>query len=275
MTELTALDWSGLVPLAGGLLAAGLCAGLIAGLLGVGGGIVIVPALLQVFAILDVDIAIRMHMAVGTSLASIVTTAISSIHAHHKRQAIDIPLLWKWSPSVVVGVVLGTAIASLVKGSTLSTIFGSFALTVSAYMAFVRSDLRLRDGLPAGPIKHAIGVFIGCLSSMVGIGGGTLSVPTMVLCNYPIRRAVGTAAAIGLTIALPGAIGFIITGWNAPGRPPLSLGYVSLIGLCLTSPAGMLAAPLGARIAHNIKPIYLRRMFSVFLALVAAKMLLR
>ncbi|CAK0758113.1 putative membrane transporter protein [Azospirillaceae bacterium] len=266
-------DPSSLALLAAALLIAGLCAGLIAGLLGVGGGIVVVPVLFQLFTLLDIDPAVRMHLAVGTSLASIVLTSASSLRAHFRRGAVDQHLLWRWAPGVVAGVAAGTILAGAAKGVVLTAVFGVVALLVAAYMTFVSQEARLSERLPGLAGQSLAAFLIGGFSAMMGIGGGTLTVPTLVLCSYPIRNAVATASAIGAVIALPGALGFVLTGLDVAGRPPLSLGYVSLLGLALIGPTSMLAAPWGAHLAHSISPQRLRAAFALFLALTSARML--
>lgn len=266
------LDYASLAALVAALFAAGIFAGLLAGLLGVGGGIVVVPVLFQVFTFLGVDEAVRMHLAVGTSLATIIPTSIASVRSHHRRGSVDIPLVRAWGPSILAGVVMGTVIASLVRGWVLTAVFGTIALAVAANMALRRDGWVVRDTLPSGLPKHAIGATIGVISAMMGIGGGSLTVPILSACSYPIRKAVGTAAAIGLIIAVPGAVGFIVSGNGVPGRPFGSLGYVNLVGFALLIPATTLSAPWGAKIAHAINPVNLRRAFAVFLLLTSLRM---
>ncbi len=262
-----------LLVLAVALAAAGLCAGLVAGLLGVGGGIVIVPVLFQLFTFMGIDASITMHLAVGTSLASIVPTSISSVRAHLRRDAVDLALLRRWAPGVVVGVLAGSALAGVTRGAVLTGVFGCVALLVACYMTFVSDGLRLRRSLPGVAVQSVLAAGIGAFSAMMGIGGGTLTVPSLVLCDYPIRRAVATSSAIGMIIAVPGAIGFMVTGIGVAGLPPFSVGYVSLLGLLLTAPTAMITAPMGARLAHSLDPRLLRRAFAVFLTLTALHML--
>lgn len=261
----------GLLALA--LLLAGVFAGVLAGLLGVGGGIVIVPVLFQMLEFVGVGEEARMHVAVGTSLACIVPTSIMSIRAHLKRDAVDKDLLRSWAPAVAVGVVAGTAVAGLVRGPVLTGVFAAMAMLVAAHMAFSKESLRLADHPPTGWAKNLVAGLIGTISSMMGIGGGSLTVPVLVLSSYPIRRAVATSAAIGLVIAVPGAIGFVLNGLGMPERPPFTIGNVSLLGLVLIAPASTLAAPLGARIAHSIDPRHLRKAFAVFLAVTSVRMI--
>lgn len=269
--DLTALQ---LALLGATLLGAGLVAGLLAGLLGVGGGIVVVPVLYYGFSRIGVDPSVRMHVAVGTSLATVIVTALRSVRSHHARGAVDTELLRRWGVAVIAGVVLGTAAASVASGAALTGVFGAVALLVSVYMAFGSERWRLAAAPPTGASRVAVGGGIGFLSVMMGLGGGTLGVPTLTLLGVPIHRAVGTAAGLGLVIAVPGALGLVLAGLGVPGRPPFCLGYVNAVGFALIVPATWLAAPLGARWAHAISRTALRRAFAFFLALTAARMLL-
>ncbi|HYD99928.1 MAG TPA: sulfite exporter TauE/SafE family protein [Alphaproteobacteria bacterium] len=255
------------------LLATGAFAGLLAGLLGVGGGIVIVPVLYHLFTALGIDEAVRMHVAVATSLATIVPTSLVSARAHHGRGAVDPALLKRWGPALLLGVVAGSALGGQAKGAALTAIFGAVALLVSANMAFGREGASLRDGLPGRAAQAAIAFVIGGFSTVMGIGGGTLSVPVLSLFRYPIRRAVGTAAAIGVVISVPGALLFGAAGLGEAGRPPGSLGYVNLLGFAAIVPTTMLLAPHGARLAHSIGTLWLRRAFAFFLFATALRML--
>jgi len=269
--EFTALE---LALLGATLLGAGLVAGLLAGLLGVGGGIVVVPVLYHGFAQLGVDASVRMHVAVGTSLATVVATAFRSVRSHHARGAVDTTLLRAWGPAVVVGVLVGTAATSVVGGAALAGVFGAVALAVAAWMAFGDERWRLAAAPPVGLPRFAVGGAIGLLSVMMGLGGGTLGVPTLTLLGVPIHRAVGTAAGLGVLIAVPGALGLALAGLGADARPPFCLGYVNAVGFALIVPATWLAAPWGARWAHAVSRTTLRRLFALFLALTAARMLL-
>jgi len=254
------------------LLAAGAVAGITAGLLGVGGGIVIVPVLWHLFSALGIDEDVRMHVAVGTSLASIIATSVSSVRSHHKRGAVDFTLLKSWGPWIFIGVLCGTALASYVRGPVLSAVFATVALVVSLHMGFAKPEWRLAESLPKGAPKALLAGTIGTISAMMGIGGGTLGVPILSLFGYPIHRAVGTAAAIGFIIGIPGAIGFVLAGWNVPGLPPFSLGYISLIGFALIFPTSTLLAPYGAKLAHGLNTRNLKRVFAVFLGFTALRM---
>jgi len=264
-----------LLPLAFAMLLTGVVGGLLAGLLGVGGGIVIVPVLDTALGIYGVDPAIRMHVAVATSLATIIPTSISSARAHRRRGAVDADLAWYWGPWIFVGSIMGAALASQSAGGVLSAVFGVVALLVALKMMLPLQDVFIRDGVPRGLLGPAIPTGIGGLSSMMGIGGGTLSVPVLTLLNQPIHRAVGTAAFFGLLISLPGALGYMLAGWGDSRLPPGSLGYVNLIGLALIAPLTVLTAPLGARLAHRLGQRQLSLLFGVFLLIVSMRMLYR
>ena len=258
--------------MAGALLVAGAAAGVLAGLLGVGGGIVIVPALFHLFGLLEMAPGISMHVAVATSLSTIIATSLSSMRAHHRRGAVDWGLMRSWAPAIAVGVIAGAVVAGFASGAVLTGVFATVALLVAANMVLTPDGLRLADAMPRGALKAVLGFVIGVVSSLMGIGGGTLSVPIMTLSGFPIRRAVGTASAIGLVIAVPGTIGYMVAGWGNPALPPLSLGFVNLLGFLIIVPMTVLAAPFGARIAHTINPRWLRAAFAVFLGLTSLRM---
>ncbi|WP_326544019.1 sulfite exporter TauE/SafE family protein [Pseudorhodoferax sp.] len=264
------LPW--LAGLAAALLATGLVAGLLAGLLGVGGGIVIVPVLFHLFSLLGVDPSVRMHVAVGTSLATIVPTSISSALAHRRRGNLDMALVRRLLPSVIVGVALGTLASGHLSGQALTAVFAVVALAVAAHMAFRREGSALAHGLPGRTGTAAIGAGIGGFSTLMGIGGGTLSVPILSALRVPMHTAVGTAALLGTVISIPGAIGFVIGGWAAPLRPPGSLGHVNLLGLALIVPATLLTTGWGVRLASRVDGRRLRLWFAFFLTLTALRM---
>jgi uncharacterized membrane protein YfcA len=263
---------SDLLFLTGILLAAGVFTGLTAGLLGVGGGIVIVPVLFHLFTSIGIHPDVRIHVAVGTSLATIIATSFSSLRAHHKRGGVDIALVRAWGPAIFIGVLIGSFLAGHVKGPVLMTVFATVGLAVALHMAFNNPAWTLATSLPSGMKKQTLAGTIGMISAMMGIGGGTLSVPVLTLFGYPIHRAVGSAAAIGLIIGIPGTLAFVATGWNVPGRPPYSLGYVNLLALVLILPTSMYFAPVGARLAYTLNTRNLRRAFAIFLAFTALRM---
>jgi uncharacterized membrane protein YfcA len=257
-----------------GLIIAGVVGGLVAGMLGVGGGIVIVPVLYHVMDLLGIDPNVRMHIAVGTSLATIIPTSISSLRSHNAKGAVDWELLRRWIWPMLAGVVIGSALAGYAKGQALSLFFACVALPVAIYLAFVSEARRFSDHLPEGVGGALLPAGISGISTMMGIGGGTVGVPAMTLFGMPIHRAVGTASAFGAIISIPGTIGSIITGWGVGHLPPYSLGYVNLLGFVLIAPASYLVAPVGAHIAHNSDKRSLRMMFAFFIFITAVKMLL-
>lgn len=261
-----------LIALAVGLGVSGLIAGTVAGLLGVGGGIVLVPVLYQTLTILGVDESVRMPLAVGTSLATIIPTSIRSTLSHHAKGAVDWEVLKAWAIPTVIGVVLGTWLAAIIGGRGLTAVFACGAGTLGLYMTAGRENWRLGDTVPRGAGSWILGIANGCLSVLMGIGGGTFGVTVMTLYGTTIHRAVATAAGFGLIIGLPGAIGMIVNGWNAPGLPPFSLGYVNLVGLALIVPATIVAAPWGVALAHSLPRRTLRLAFGAFLCLTALRM---
>jgi uncharacterized membrane protein YfcA len=257
-----------------GVLGIGYLAGILAGLLGIGGGMVIVPALFYLFQSQGVEAGLAMQMAVATSLATICLTAISSIRSHAKRGAVDAGILRAWAVPVVVGAAVGAVVASKVGGAVLAVVFAVVAMVIAAQIGLARQAFTFGDAPPkSGWLRGLLPGGIGFLSSLMGIGGGIMSVSVMVLYNTPIRTAVGTASAVGLVLAIPSTIGFMALGAGLEGRPPYSLGYVSLLGFVLIAPLSVLGAPLGARIAHAIPTVWLRRCFAFALVAVSLRML--
>ncbi len=254
------------------LSVASIIAGIVAGLLGVGGGIVIVPVLFWVFTLVDFPDDLAMPMAVATSLATIITTSISSMRAHHKRGAVDFDLLRRWAVPVALGALAGGLAARFIDPDFMTAVFGTVGLLVAVNLSLPRT-LVVADELPNRFVQVVIAGVIGLVSSLMGIGGGTLGVPTLAAFSYPIHRAVGTASAFGLIISVPAVFGFIVSGWDVAGRPPLSLGYVSLVATAIILPFTTFFAPYGARLAHSLEPIWVKRVFAVFLTITAAKML--
>lgn len=264
-----------LLPLILAMAVTGAVAGVLAGLLGVGGGLVIVPVLEAALASHGVDPAVRMHIAVGTSLATIIPTSLSSSRAHYRKGGVDFGLVKLWGPFIIAGSALGTVLAAQLDSSLLSQVFGVVALLLAIKMMLPLDDLRLADDVPRGVWTPWLPAGIGGLSSMMGIGGGNLSVPSLTLCGRAIHTAVGTSALFGLFIALPGTIGYVINGWNDPRLPAASFGYVSILGFLLISPMTVLFAPLGAQLAHRLSRQHLNLVFGTFLLIVSARMLLR
>ena len=256
-----------------GLVIAGVVGGLVAGMLGVGGGIVIVPVLYHVLDLMGIDPNVRMHLAVGTSLATIIPTSISSLRSHDKKGAVDWDLLKRWLWPMLIGVAIGSALAGWARGQALSLFFAVVALPVALQLAFVKETRRLSDHLPTGVGGWLLPGGISGVSTMMGIGGGTIGVPALTLFGFPIHRAVGTASAFGAIISVPGTIGAIWSGWGAAHLPPYSLGYVNLLGFLLIAPVSYVVAPFGAQLAHNTDKRSLRMVFAFFIFITAVKML--
>ena len=254
------------------LLSTGVIAGLLAGLLGVGGGIVIVPVLYHVFTLLGIDETLKMHIAIGTSLATIVPTSIASSIAHYKKGNIDKNLVSQLIPGVLIGVIVGTYSSGLISSGALTIIFAVIALMVSGNMILGSKSFQISDSLPSRPGTTLIATCIGSLSALMGIGGGTLSVPILNAFKVPMHKAVGTGAALGILISIPGSAGFIYNGLGAENLPPLSIGYLNLIGFALITPTTMKMAPIGAEIGHKIDQNLLKKLFAVFLGLTSLKM---
>jgi len=257
------------------MLLSGAAGGVLAGLLGVGGGIVIVPVLELALGVVDVDPSVRMHIAVATSLATIIPTSISSARAHYRRDAIDFGVIRYWSPWIVVGAIAGIVIAANVGAEFLAAVFATVAFLVAVKMLLPLQDVSLGADVPRGIAGPVIPVTIGGISTLMGIGGGTLSVTAMTLSGKTIHLAVGTASLFGLVIAVPATLGYIVSGWGNELLPFASLGYVNLLGFAVIAPATVLFAPLGARIAHALNRRQLSAAFGVFLLLVAVRMAAR
>ncbi len=254
-------------------VAAGVAGGILAGLLGVGGGIVIVPALYFALSLTGMEPGLTMQVAVGTSLATIVFTSMSSAWGHHKKGAIDAGLLKLWAPSILIGVVLGSFTGGLIDGRILIGVFAAVAAVVAADMVLRGRKGEVTPKFFSRPAWAGFGVFAGTVSSMMGIGGGTVCVPLLNFLGYDIRRAVGTSAAIGFVIGLPGAIIYMLTGVGAEGLPPFSLGYVNLVAVAVIIPLTTSFAGVGVKLAHAIPQRALRLSFGLFLALTSARML--
>lgn len=255
------------------LLSLGAVAGFLAGLLGIGGGAVLVPGLYFGLQYLGFESDALMHVAVGTSLAVIIPTGLSSARAHWKRGAVRLDLVRQIGPGILLGVAAGTFIARYIQEEGM-TLFSAFALAVLAAVMVVNpARFSPFAGTPRRLWMGFSGIVIGVFSSLMGIGGATISVPWMAMCRVPLHTAVGTASALGLVIAIPAALGFIAIGWHVEGRPPFSLGYVNFLAWPLIVPVSVLAAPWGARLAHSVSVARLRRLFAAFLVVVAGRML--
>lgn len=258
------------------LLGLGAVSGFLAGLLGIGGGIVLVPGLFFALNTFGYDGDRVMHIAIGTSLAIIIPTGMSSVRAHWKHNAVRVDLVRRIGIGIVAGVGVGTIIANYISGDTLNIIFAASMVLLAAIMAsdpsrFAPSDY-VPDHVPGQPWSALMGAVIGVLSTLMGIGGATISVPYMTLCRVPIHTAIATASALGLLISIPAALGFVVIGWGVDGLPPFSVGYVNLLACAAIIPASVLMAPFGARVAHRVAVKPLRRIFAAFIAVVALRM---
>lgn len=254
------------------LIGTGVFAGLLAGMLGVGGGIVIVPVLFFLFQALGVSPESAMVIATATSLATIVPTSVSSIRAHNKKGNVDFDLLKAWAVFILIGVLVGSYLVTQVNPTFLTLLFGIIA-TLSALNMLIGKKDALFQGLPGRGGQSVMATCIGLFSSMVGIGGGTLTVPTLTFCNYPAHKAVGTAAAVGLIISLPAAITLLFAGATPTDAPFATYGYVNLLGFACIVPLTVLFAPIGATIASKLDAGLLKKIFAVVLIITGLRML--
>lgn len=253
-------------------IALGLFVGFFAGLLGIGGGTLMVPVLVMLFTAQGFPGNEVMHLALGTSMAAIFFTSISSVRTHHQHGAVIWPIVFKIAPGIILGTVLGTRIASLVPTKTLGLIFALFICYVSVQMIINLKPKAHRE-MPGALGTGMVGVVIGAISCLVAIGGGVLSVPFMTWCNVRMQNAIGTSAAIGFPIALGGALGYIWNGWHVATLPLGSLGFVYVPAVIGVVVASVLTAPLGAKKTHQLPVATLKKIFAVVLMALAAKML--
>ena len=272
VTELLTMDTAALIV---AMLCAGAVAGVAAGLFGIGGGFVVVPALLAIFNILGVESDVAMHLALGTSLGTIILTSMRSVQAHAKRGAVDFTIIRDWAPWIVIGVILGLGLASSAPADILKIVFGVGVLILSVNFLFPTAfkGVKLSEEMPKGIALAAIATFLGGFSALLGIGGGTIAILVMTMCGRSIHQAVATAAGFGAIIAIPGTIGWAIVGWNETGVPPFSIGYINLIGLVAIASMSMLTAPYGAALAHKLNPMSLKRVFGAYLVFTSVLML--
>jgi uncharacterized protein len=257
------------------LLAAGLAAGFAGGLFGIGGGFVVVPALIGVFHVFNVEESVVAHVAIGTSLATIIVTSLRSVQAHAARGAVDFEILKSWAPWVVLGVLGGLFLARSINGQVMTLVFGGGVLLMGLHFIFPILQRRSSptDAMPTGPARAGLATFLGGFSALLGIGGGTIAVLVMTSCGRSIHRAVATAAGLGAIIAIPGAIGFAIIGWGNAALPTGSIGYINVLGAVAIAAMSYLTAPLGARAAHALNASMLKRFFGIYLLAISAMML--
>lgn len=253
------------------LAGAGAAAGILAGLFGIGGGAILVPVFYQIFGLFGIDDAVRMHIAVGTSLAIIVPTSVRSYLSHRKRGAVDTAFLRNWIIAVPLGAILASVIAAFVSSAGLRGLFAIIALIVAARMLFNRESWRLSDRLPGNPVNWLVGVAIGILSGLMGIGGGVLNNTFMTLHGRPIHQAVATSAGVGVLISIPGLFGYVWAGWGLPELPLFSTGYINWVAVALVIPVTLAVAPLGVQFAHALNKRQLEAGFGIFMLLVSLR----
>ena len=264
-------DMSLLFSLGALLLVVGAFAGVLAGLLGVGGGIILVPAFYYVFGVMGYDSPQLMQLCLGTSLATIIVTSVRSVMSHNKKGAVDWETLKTWAPGIVVGAIIGVTVAASLRSTALQGIFGVLAIIVGLYMTFGQSHWRLGPQMPTGAKRAVLSPTLGFLSVLMGIGGGSFGVPVMSLFGVQIHRAVATAAGFGVLIAVPSVAGFLLVDQQV--APPFTIGAVNFVAFFLIIAMTLITAPWGAALAHRLDPKPLKRTFGVFLMIVALNML--
>ena len=268
------LTAGGLALLVAALACAGLLTGLMSGLLGIGGGGILVPVLYETFGAIGVPGEIRMHMSVGTALAVVAMTSMRSFQSHRARGSVDVAFIRRLGPWVFGGVLIGILLARASSGATLKWLWVVFGTLMATKLAFGRDDWRLGDELPQSWLVEAYAVAVGFISVLLSIAGAAYIVTLMTLYGRPMLQAVGTSTGFGPIVAIPGLLGFMWAGWHAAGTPPLSLGYVSVIGALLIIPASLVTAPVGVRLAHGISKRALQVSFAIFLYIVVARFLI-
>ena len=272
---MTGLPLNEILTLLAAVLAAGLAGGLIAGLFGVGGGTVIVPALFYAFEVLGLGGQANLHVAIGTSLLSIVATSWRSLAAHRGHGAVDEQVLKTWTPWIGAGALVGAAVAGLTSMEGLAIVYAVCLILIAAQMGLLPERYTLVKDLPSGWARRGLGGGIGLLSAMMGIGGGSFGGMLMSLCGRPIHQAVATASGFGVAIGSAATLGFIVFGWDATGRPPLSVGYVNVPAAVLMGLLTTLVAPYGARLAHRMNRTVLRRSFALYLLATALSVVIK
>ena len=261
--------------LVGGLLALGVVAGFLAGLLGIGGGMLMVPVLTLLLAGHGADPAAAVKLAIATAMATIMFTSLASVRAHHRLQSVRWEIVRAMAPGLVLGSLAGGAgIFALLRGQALALVFAAFIFATALQMLRGRPPRRGR-AMPGRRAQFGVGAAIGVVSALVGAGGGFLSVPFMTHCNVPPREAVGTSAALGFPISLASTAGYVVSGWHVPPALPGAFGYLYLPALALVSLASVSLAPLGARVAQRLDVATLKRLFALLLLALAATMLRR
>jgi uncharacterized membrane protein YfcA len=273
------LGASELLELAFLLVAVGALAGFLAGVFGIGGGAILVPVFYECFRLVGVPLEVRMPLCIGTSLAIIIPTSISSFRAHYARGAVDMAVLRQWWLPVLAGVITGSVTARYAPERLFRIVFVAVAWSAAARLLLARATWKFGDDLPQGPLMKAYGFCVGLLSTLMGVGGGLFANLLLTFYGRPIHQAVATSSALAVLISIPGAIGYVYAGWPAAIRYPdvaalqlpFALGYVSLIGAVLVMPTSLLTAPLGVRAAHAMSKRMLEIAFGCYLFIVGSR----
>ena len=260
-----------LAPLAAGVIVAGVVAGFLAGVFGIGGGAIMVPVFYQAFGIVGIPESVRMHVAVGSSLAIIVPTSIRSFQAHRKRGAVDMALLRSFLVPVPAGVIAASLVAAHLTSGGLRLTFAIIAIAVGLRLLFNRESWRLGKDIPGNPWRSIYGVLVGFFSTLMGIGGGVMNNTFMTVFGRPMHQAVATSSGVGVLISIPGVFGYIWAGWGHPDLPPLSTGYVNWVAVAILIPLSLFMAPIGVKAAHALSKRQLEIGFGLFLLFVAAR----
>jgi uncharacterized protein len=253
------------------IAAAGVVSGLLAGIFGIGGGAILVPVFYQVFGLLDVDESVRMHLAVGSSLAIIVPTSLRSFQGHFARGVVDMDLLRSFVLPVPLGVALASFVAAMISSEGLRLIFACIAILVGVRLLLNRESWRIASDIPGQPWRSVVGVVIGFFSTLMGIGGGIFNNTFMTVYGRPMHQAVATSSGVGVLIAIPGTIGYVLAGWGHPDLPIASTGYVNWIAVALIIPIALIVTPYGVRIAHALSKRQLEIGFGLFMLFVAGR----
>ena len=261
------------------LVAVGALSGFLAGVFGIGGGAILVPVFYECFRLAGVPLEVRMPLCIGTSLAIIIPTSISSFRAHNARGAVDMEILKAWWLPVLAGVLAGSITARYAPERLFKVVFVMVAWSAAARLLLARQTWKLGDNLPKGPLMKVYGFFVGLLATLMGVGGGLFANLLMTFYGRPIHQAVATSSAIAVLVSIPGALGYVYAGWPAAARfpevaalqLPFALGYVSLIGAVLVMPTSLLTAPLGVRAAHAMSKRALEMAFGAYLFIVGSR----
>lgn len=255
------------------MVGAGLVAGIISGMLGVGGGVILVPAFFYAYHALGYHPDQLMQICVATSTGTIIFTSLRSVASHAKRGAVSLELIRGWGPFIALGAVAGVLAATALRSQELQLVFGVIGVCLGLYMLLGKKHWRIADRLPSRLLGAAYGGVIGFLSALMGIGGGSFTVPLLTAYNVPPHRAVGTSPGFGVLISVPAFLTFMLTGWSVEGKPPLTVGYVNLPTVALIVLSTMFTVPLGVRLAHSLSPARLRLVFACTILLLTGNML--